>query len=165
MIRLAPGSSVSENSYVLKFAGDGKSFTLDVPDNMPLRLTYQVKTTKPVGTQDVELQNTASLEGRTITPVQITFDVNSSYQSGSFSVEDDEVGVRVLKIDSRDADKSSPKGLAGAQFSVTEMDSTGKPKGDPVAYTTDASGFITILEIQNLNGKTFALCPAAVHTV
>ena len=67
-MQMAKSSSVSANSYVLTMAEDGKSFTIDVPDETPLQLTYQVKTTQPVGTENVSLLNTASLAGRTGTP-------------------------------------------------------------------------------------------------
>ncbi|MBR4080868.1 MAG: hypothetical protein IKK21_03675, partial [Clostridia bacterium] len=143
---LQQGSTVSASSYILRFAEDGKSFTIDVPDSTPLRLTYQVKTTQPVGTQDVSLQNTASLEGRTVTPVEVTFDVNASYQSGSFSVEPDEVGIRLLKISSDDAESDTPAGLAGAAFTLTELDATGKPIGEPTTTLTDSNGLITLVE-------------------
>ena len=145
-MQLARSSSASANTYALSVAEDGKSFTIDVPDGRALTLEYQVKTTKPVGTKDVSLQNSASLEGRTITPVEIVFDVRSSYQSGSFTLQDDEAGIRILKIDSRDAEAQTVTGLRNAVFTVTELDASGRPAGQAETLSTDSNGLITIVE-------------------
>ena len=143
-MQMAKSSSVSDSTYVLTMAEDGKSFTIDVPDETPLKLTYQVKTTQPVGTQDVKLNNSASLEGRGGSSIGIEFDVSAAYQSGSFSVNPDEAAVRILKISSEDAEKETPTGLDGAEFSVTELNADGTDKGDAVTMTTNSEGILEL---------------------
>ncbi|MBQ6949884.1 MAG: Cna B-type domain-containing protein, partial [Clostridia bacterium] len=142
--QLSPASAASATTYVLKMADDGKSFTLDVPDNTHLKLTYQVKTTQPVGTKDVTLLNNASLAGRKPQQKSITFDVSSAYQSGSFSVRPDEAGIRLMKISSEGADSDSPTFLSGAEFTVTQLDASLQQVGTVQTMTTDANGLIAI---------------------
>ncbi|MBR2054721.1 MAG: Cna B-type domain-containing protein, partial [Clostridia bacterium] len=144
--QMSPSSAASATTYVLKMAEDGKSFTLDVPDNTHLKLTYQVKTTQPVGTKDVSLLNNASLAGRKPQQERITFDVSSAYQSGSFSVRPDEAGIRLVKISSEGADSDAPTFLSGAEFTVTRLDSSFQQVGTVHTMTTDAKGLIEIKE-------------------
>ncbi len=141
--KLEPSSAASATTYVLKMKEDGKGFTLDVPDNTPLKLTYQVKTTQPVGTKDVTLINNASLAGRKPQEKTITFDVTSAYQSGSFTIASNEVGIRLMKISSEGADSDSPIFLPGAHFVVTELDpSTFEQIGNVQNLYTDDNGVI-----------------------
>ena len=142
--QLIPASAVSATTYVLSMADDGKSFQLDVPDNTHLKLTYQVKTTQPVGTKGVSLVNSASLAGRKPQEETITFDVSSAYQSGSFSVKPSEAGIRLVKVSSEGADSDSPTFLAGAEFTVQTLDSVGSPTGSPEIVKSDANGLIDI---------------------
>ena len=141
--QLRPSSAASATTYALIMDEDGKGFTLDVPDNTPLKLTYQVKTTQPVGTQDVSLVNNASLAGRKPQAENITFDVASAYQSGSFSVAFNEVGIRLFKISSEVADSDSPTFLPDAHFVVMELDpSTFEQIGNAQNLYTNGSGII-----------------------
>jgi len=141
--QMSASSVASATTYVLTMAEDGKSFKLDVPDNTPMKLTYQVKTTQPVGTKDVTLVNNASLAGRKPQAESITFDVSSSYQSGSFSVRPDEAGIRLVKTSSEGADSDSPTFLSGAEFTVTTLESDYKP-GESEKKTANANGVIEI---------------------
>ncbi|MBP3656138.1 MAG: Cna B-type domain-containing protein [Clostridia bacterium] len=144
--QLSAASSASATSYVLTMAEDGKSFTLDVPDNTPLKLTYQAKTTLPVGTKDVSLINNACLAGRKPQAESITFNVTSSNQSGSYSVLPHEAGIRLLKISSEGAGSNSPTFLPGAQFRVTTLDQDFGP-GASETLTTKAGGVIEITKV------------------
>lgn len=148
--QMSAATSVSATTYVLTMAEDGKSFTLDVPDNTSMKLTYQVKTTQPVGTKDVTLLNNASLVGRNPQAETITFDVKSSYQSGFFSVQSNEVGIWLVKISSEGADSNSPFFLPGTEFTVTPLglDFT---SGTSEKKTTDANGVIEIKQDLNQN--------------
>ena len=142
--QLSRSSAASATTYKLVMSEDGKSFMLDVPDNTHLKLTYQVKTTQPVGTKDVSLLNNASLAGRKPQSESIVFDVSSAYQSGSFSVLPDEAGIRLVKISSEGADSDTPVPLAGAEFTVTQLDASFAQVGQPQKMTTTANGLIEI---------------------
>ena len=143
-LQMTRSSSASASTYVLKMAEDGKSFELDVPDNTHLKLTYQVKTTQPVGTEAVSLVNNASLAGRSSQEESIQFDVSSAYQSGSFTVKENEAGIRLVKLSSEGSDSANPTFLPGAEFTMTELDATGAAKGAAVTHTTNANGVIEI---------------------
>lgn len=117
---MTSGAAADADTYVIVWNDDHSSFTLTVPDNTPITLTYQVKCTLPVGT-NASISNFASLAQRTAAPSSVTFKVGSAFQSGSFTVPPGTAAVRVFKVDSRDGD-TAVSTLAGAQFTATRLE-------------------------------------------
>jgi len=144
-VQMAKGTEPGENTYVLEMAEDGKSFTMTIPDETYIEFVYQVKTTKPVGAE-VQLDNTATLAGRTAPPTNVTFTVKSTYQMGSFSVQNDEAGIRLVKIDGSAVEATTPTVLSGAEFKKVELNLDGTAKaGTEEVLTTDANGMIQVV--------------------
>lgn len=160
---MVAGTTPSETDYVLEMSDDGKSFKLIVPDETYVRLVYEVKTTKPVGSGSVALDNSATLGGRRPAPTGITFTVRSTYQMGNFYVQSGEVGIRVLKVDGRTIADTPMTVLPGAQFTKTELDIDGTIKGTPTVLTTDADGILEMTE-SLLGTKIFLIEETAAPT-
>ena len=110
-VAMTNGSNATASTYKLTMSSDEKSFMLEVPDQTPITMTYQVKTTNPVG-QSNSLQNSASLAGHSPQVCSLNYAVSSSFQGIDVSVKQTGFAVLLRKLE----DGSENNWLDGAKF-------------------------------------------------
>ncbi|MBE5802354.1 MAG: Cna B-type domain-containing protein [Clostridiales bacterium] len=146
---LAASSQVTDHTYTITWAkGDTKGFTISVPDEQRLQLTYRVKPLTGIGDKTPELINSASLNGKTDSNTQNSFQVSASNQEATYTPAPGNAAIAVRKLE---GDSSVEVLLQGAVFEVYAVNADGT-LGDliyletedgeqtPARWTTDGLG-------------------------
>lgn len=121
-------------------AVNGQTFTLKLPDNVPLTITYETLVNAPPE-QDVEIINKVHWEGYTV-PEGAVVDIKSfSYKVGGTVGVSTPPSIKITKLDSNNAALF----LSGATFTLQEgiyKNGTFTPGGSSWTGTTDENGLL-----------------------
>ena len=144
---LTAGSSVSDDTYTITWAtGETKGFTICVPDEQRLQLTYRVKPQLGVGYQTDVLTNSASLDGRSSSHVQDSFKVSTSNQEATYTPPTGNAAFTIRKLEGGSSVEILLPGAVFEAYPVKADGTLGEAIGQ---YTTDATGRVNVLFTRN----------------
>lgn len=121
-------------------AVNGQTFTLTLPDSLPLTITYETMVNAPPE-QSVEIINKAHWEGYTVPEGAVVEKKDFSYKVGGTVGVITPPSIKITKLDSNNAALF----LAGATFTLQEgtyNDGTFTPGGNSWTGTTDENGLL-----------------------